>query len=347
MTQRKFLLYFSWSRFLENSSPLETLENRYPALFEFRRALYPNFEAFADPEKYNQFMEGFLDYVVLSDFEVFRKEIEKATNHLPPVVQREHAKGENNYLNNVLQPPPTEKAESGNAAGSESGSAESGSETDTLIIVSLDHFKSEQAASADEIEAVRRFLAREGSCLFVCPHHFIGDDEKTQVAEHEHHADPLVPAQQKIGGFGRSLLKALGVDVENRFGLSPAASDDGSPAPLVINYEADETGILEGVKTFNLHPHLPHLEICGQAGEGGDVRVLARQPINPKAAPHPFVKAGNTAFNALLWVKPNGERKGNVFVCDATMWSSAFGGLESLKTFWRNIASLPVSSPTD
>jgi hypothetical protein len=323
MNGRKFLLYFSWSRYRESKSRLETLENRYPALFEFRRALYPHFEAFADAKKYNQLMEGFLDYVVLSDFEAFRKVIERATGHLPEVVQREHRKGENNYLSKDL----LEDAGTGEI------------KTDTLIIVSLDHFKSRQKAREEEIEAVKQFLAREDSCLFICPHHFIGDDEKTQVVEHQHHGDPLVPAQQKIGGFGRTLLKELGVEIENYFGLSPAASADGSPAPLIINREADELNVLEGVSTFNLHPHLPHLEILGQAG---DIRVLAQQLINPKAPPHPFVKSGNIAFNALLWIKPGGERKGNVFVCDATMWSSAFGGLESLERFWRNIAGLPV-----
>lgn len=324
MTGRKFLLYFSWSRYLEGASPLEILENRYPALFEFRRVLYPHFEAFRDPEKFNQFMEGFLDHVVLSDFEAFRKVIEEATGHLPDVVQREHGAGENNYLNKDL----LENAENGSPRA------------DTLIIVSLDHFKSDQSAREDEIEAVKQFLRRENSCVFVCPHHFIGDDEKTQVVEHQHHGDVLVPAQQKIGGFGRGLLKELGIEVENYFGLNPAADADGSPAPLLIDSEADELGVLKGVNTFNLHPHLPHLEILNQTG---DVRVLARQLINPKAPPHPFVKAGNTSFNVLLWAKPSGERKGSVFICDATMWSSAFGGLQSLKTFWKNLAHLPTS----
>ena len=104
MTQRKFLLYFSWSRHLESASRLEILENRYPALFEFRRAIYPHFEAFADPEKYNQLMEGFLDHVVLADFEAFRKVIERETNHLPEVVQREHGAGEPSALAAGLSP---------------------------------------------------------------------------------------------------------------------------------------------------------------------------------------------------------------------------------------------------
>ena len=321
MTERKFILYFSWSRYLEVSSPLEILENRYPTLFEFRRAIYPHYENFADSEKYNQFLAGFLDYVILSDFETFRQFIQKETNHLPEVVQREKDKGENFYLNNEL----LEDTETGEA------------KINTLIVVSLDHFKNEQTVRENEIETVKRFLQRENSCLFVCPHHNIGDEENTRVIEHNHHGDVLVPSEQKIGGFAKSLLKELEINVENYFGLNPAASENGNPAPLLINREADELGVLEGVETFNLHPHLPHLEVLNQ---NEDVRVLARQLINPKAAPHPFVEMGNDAFNSLLWVKPGGDRKGNIFVCDATLWSSAFGGIESLKTFWKNIANL-------
>ena len=33
---------------------------------------------------------------------------------------------------------------------------------------------------------------------------------------------------------------------------------------------------------------------------------------------------------------------GKLFVCDATLWSSAFGGLGSLQNLWRNLARLPL-----
>jgi hypothetical protein len=33
---------------------------------------------------------------------------------------------------------------------------------------------------------------------------------------------------------------------------------------------------------------------------------------------------------------------GQLFVCDATLWSSAFGGLGSLQNLWRNLAQLPL-----
>jgi hypothetical protein len=39
--------------------------------------------------------------------------------------------------------------------------------------------------------------------------------------EYAHHGDPLVPRQQRFGRYTRSLMKGLGVPVENRFGLRP------------------------------------------------------------------------------------------------------------------------------
>lgn len=63
------------------------------------------------------------------------------------------------------------------------------------------------------------------------------------------------------------------------------------------------TSSLEGVTTFNLHPHLPHFE---KLGDGmGKLDVLARQPIDPGAPPHPFTAGGRLDFDALLQSKPD------------------------------------------
>jgi hypothetical protein len=69
-----------------------------------------------------------------------------------------------------------------------------------------------------------------------------------------------------------------------------------------------------------------------------NVVVLAKQPVDLMAPSHPFVEAGNTFFNAMLWIPPAAERAGNIFVCDATLWSSAFSGLDSLEQLWKNLA---------
>ena len=62
--------------------------------------------------------------------------------------------------------------------------------------------------------------------------------------------------------------------------------------------------LLADVATFNLHPHLPYLHVPPEVQDRVD--VLARQPINPAAARHPFTAAGNRSFNALLRVRPEG-----------------------------------------
>jgi hypothetical protein len=42
-----------------------------------------------------------------------------------------------------------------------------------------------------------------------------------------------------FGRFARSLLAGLGVPVENRYGLHPAAEADGSPSPIEVETALD------------------------------------------------------------------------------------------------------------
>jgi hypothetical protein len=176
----------------------------------------------------------------------------------------------------------------------------------------------------------------------VCPHHDIGETpgaarqerEDRQIAEHLHHGDPGIPPRQGFGGFARTLLAGLGVPVENRFGLRPAVTPDGAPAPVEIVHSLDVLGLLSGVEAFNLHPHLPHLERIGPATER--MEVLARQAINPAASPHPFTQDGRSTFDALLQSSPD-TFAGKLLVCDTTMFSSTAGGVDNLRQLWSNV----------
>jgi hypothetical protein len=56
--------------------------------------------------------------------------------------------------------------------------------------------------------------------------------------------------------------------------------------------------------------------------------------------PHPFTKAGNTEFNIVLWMPPEGERKGDIVLVDSTHFTTLFGGTQSLERFWRNLATM-------
>jgi hypothetical protein len=216
---------------------------------------------------------------------------------------------------------------------------------DIVIIVSFDSQRTGQHPNESELLALRRFLDDPGHTLLVCPHHDIGNVDGVsgnevlamQAVEFHHHGDLGVPGQQRLGGFARSLLRDLGIAVSNRFGLRPAKLRDGSPAPIQIDSQADRFNLLQGVRTFHLHPHLPHFEMLGDSADKLD--VLVEQRIDLEAPPHPFVKQGRTTFDALLQSKPN-VFGGRVLICDATIWTSTNGGLGSLRQFWANVTRL-------
>ncbi len=321
MVGRQVALYFAWSRADEISAPLGTLENRFPALFEFRRMLWPGYEQFSDPDQFDQGIAGFLDNVLLANFAMFGDLARSLTGNSVRSAQRRTESAEVPLSDEFL-------------AG-----------VDTLIVISFDSRRTEQQAGREEITAVRTFLDNPSHSLFVCPHHDIGDVEELpkdrtlarQEAEFFHHGDHTIPPQQRFGGFGLSLLAGLGLPVRNRFGLHPAKAADGSPAPIEVDELADRFKLLKGVKTFNLHPHLPHFETLGNSEQKFD--VLARQAIDLNAPPHPFVQAGRRTFDAMLQTKAE-VFAGGLIVCDATIWSSTAGGVDSLQQFWRNVIEL-------
>src|SRR4029453_9539541 len=159
------------------------------------------------------------------------------------------------------------------------------SDVDTLLVFGLDHNVTGQEATAEEIESVRRFLNREGTCLILGPHHDVGvtDDPNVRNMEYRHHGDALVPRQQRFGLYTRSLMKGLGTPVENRYGLRPLRDAQSKLAPLTIAADLDTKQWLKGVTTFNFHMHLPHYAVTSPDGQG--VRVLAKQPIDT-SRPH-------------------------------------------------------------
>jgi hypothetical protein len=317
MAGRQVALYFAWSRPDEVAAPLGVLEDRFPALFEIRRTFWPRFEQFADPVRFDQGVGGFLDHIQLTNFKLFADLAASWTGN------------------------PVRRAERRTDAGfcPLDGAFLAG--IDTLIVIGFDSSRTQQQPSDAEIGAVRSFLDDPDHTLCICPHHDIGDaddlPEGERLARRElefrHHGDPAIPARQRFGDFGISLLSGLGLGVRNRFGLRPAKLPDGSPAPLEIGTEHDRCRLMEGVTTFNHHAHLPHFERLGDSA--GKLDVLARQPIDSDAPPHPFTAGGRRDFDALLQSKAEVFR-GRLLICDATTWSSTVGGLESLQRFWRN-----------
>jgi hypothetical protein len=127
-------------------------------------------------------------------------------------------------------------------------------------------------------------------------------------------------------------MAGLGAPIRNRFGLRPARTEAGEPVPFKQAAE-DRFGILAGVPYLNLHPHLPHYERVGAGANA--LEVLARQVVQPDAPAHPVIPAGDD-FDAILQSHPEAGL-GRLVVCDATLWTSAFGGLDGLQVFWKNV----------
>jgi len=323
MLARRVAIYYAWSRPDEAGAPLDIIENRFPALFESRRMLFPRFEELSDPSRFEQGIAGFLDHIMKQNFAAFVKLGEAITGHL--VVEIERVGGDGRLV----------------SLGSEVFE-----DLDTLLIISFDSLRTDQQASQVEIDFVRSFLSAPDHLLFVGPHHDIDEEEADsheeiiarQVADFLHHGDKTIPPRQGFGGFGRSLLADLDIPVENLFGLRPASEADGAPSPIDADASLDRLHLLSGVSTFNIHPHLPYFERMGEAITTLD--VLARQKIDLAAPPHPFTADGRTSFDALLQSKPD-TFAGALLVGEATLWSSTVGGADSLRAFWTNIVQRP------
>jgi hypothetical protein len=41
---------------------------------------------------------------------------------------------------------------------------------------------------------------------------------------------------------------------------------------------------------------------------------------------------------------PKGKRAGDILLADSTIFTTLFGGVESLETFWKNLAKMPLAS---
>ena len=315
--KKRFSVYWTWSYPWEANRDVTEMDNRFSTMTEVRRVAWPAYETLEYSEK--MFLQGIAGTLELFHLSIvkFQQVVSEATEQSVSVFQRIDQAGQRLPLDERIL-----------------------DDTDTLMVFGLDHMVTEQEASADEIEAVRRFLKREGTCLVLSPHHDVGfsEDFVQRQMEYKHHGDPLVPRQQRFGKYTRSLMKGLGVPVENRYGLRPATFKGSNQlVPLSVEKDFDKRGFMNGVTTFNFHMHLPHYAVIED--NSNSIHVLARQPID-MTNPHPFIEAGNREFNMFLWMPPSGERVGDILLADSTIFTTLFGADESLMQFWKNIATL-------
>jgi len=315
--KRRVSIYWTWSYPWEASRDPATIENRFSTMTEVRNVLWPNYET---PEySAAQFLQGIAGTLELFHRSAlsFQQIVGEATGHPVAVFQRIDQAGYRLPIDERIL-----------------------ADTDTLMVFGLDHLPSEQVAAPEEVAAIREWLKREDTCLLLAPHHDVGftSDLKQRQMEYKHHGDELVPRQQRFGQYTRSLMKGLGIPVTNQYGLRPAVvKGTREISPLTVIKDLDQLGLFNKVTTFNFHQHLPHYALTSD--DGKSVHILSRQPIDLDR-PHPFVDAGNKEFNSCIWMPPQGERGGQVVLADSTIFTTLFGGTESLEHFWANFVGI-------
>jgi hypothetical protein len=316
--KRRISIYWTWSYPWEVQRDPGLMADRFSTMTEVRNVLWPAYETpDYQSDRFLQGIAGVLELFHVSALS-FQRVAEEVTGHPVAVFQRVDQAGFRQTIDARML-----------------------DDCDTLMVFGLDHLPSDQRAEPGEIEALRAWLAREGTCLLLAPHHDVGfvEDVAQRQQEYLHHGDALVPRQQRFTTYTRDLMAALDVPVRNIWGLRPARKDGGI-APLTRFAEADALGLLEGVPTLNFHPHLPHYQLTEP--ESARIRILARQPVDLDR-PHPFTAAGETEFNLVLWMPSDGARAGDILLVDSTHFTTLFGGTESLERFWRNLAQAPMT----
>jgi hypothetical protein len=312
--KRRVSLYWTWSYPWEANRDPAIMDNRFSTMTEVRRVAWPEYETPEwDERAFLQGIAGTLELFHRSTLS-FQDLVGEATGHPVAVFQRIDQAGYRQPIDERVL-----------------------ADTDTLMVFGLDHLVSEQEVSQEEIEAIQEWLKRAGTCLMVGPHHDVGfaDDLNQRQMEYKHHGDPLVPRQQRFGQYTRSILKALQIPVINQYGLRPAVVKGTTEiTPLNANRDLDRLDLLKGVTTFNFHPHLPHYALTN--GDTDSVHVLGQQPIDLDR-PHPFTTAGNKEFNCFIWMPPKDQRAGDILMADSTIFTTLFGGTDSLANFWRNL----------
>jgi hypothetical protein len=160
-------VYVAWTYPGEANRETTELDNRFSTMTEVRRVLWPSYEApeWSDPMRFQQGIAGSLELFFWA-WVRFQRVVTEATGYVVPVFQRIDQAGFRLPLDERVL-----------------------GDTDTLFVFGLDHNVTEQEPAPEEIEAVGQFLAREGTCLVIDPHHDVGasEDMKTRAMEHAHH----------------------------------------------------------------------------------------------------------------------------------------------------------------
>jgi hypothetical protein len=161
--KRRVTIYWTWSYPWETNRDLTELDNRFSSMTEVRRVAWPTFEATEwDKMNFLQGIGGTLELFHRSTLS-FQKIVGEATGHPVAIFQRIDQAGYKLPIDERVL-----------------------ADTDTLMVFGLDHLVAEQEAEPGEIEAIREWLKREGTCLVLAPHHDVGFTEDTKTRQMEY-----------------------------------------------------------------------------------------------------------------------------------------------------------------
>src|SRR5499427_8754674 len=140
--KRRFSVYWTWSYPWEANRDVTELDNRFSTMTEVRRVAWPTYESLEYSEK--MFLQGIAGTLELFHLSLLRFQslVGEITEHPVAVYQRIDQAGQKQPLDEALL-----------------------EDTDTLMVFGLDHMVTEQEASPEEIDVIKQFLTREGTCL--------------------------------------------------------------------------------------------------------------------------------------------------------------------------------------
>src|SRR5688572_18637023 len=147
--RRRVSIYVAWSFPGEANRDLTELDNRFSTMTEVRRVEWPSWEApeWSGSTSFQQGIAGALE-LFFRAWVPFQQLITETTGYAVPVFQRVDQAGYRLPLDERVL-----------------------ADADTLLVFGLDHNVTAQTASAGEVEALREWLTREGTCLLLGPHH--------------------------------------------------------------------------------------------------------------------------------------------------------------------------------
>ena len=135
----------------------------------------------------------------------------------------------------------------------------------------------------EEIDAIREWLKREGTCLLLAPHHDVGFTADLEAA-----ADGIPSSRRRTRAPPAAFRTIHSFADEGARSAGPQSpmdcvrqSSKGTKeiAPLTAFRDLDKLGLLNERPTLNFHLHLPHYEMTEKNSKS--VHLLARQPIDP------------------------------------------------------------------